>query len=353
MTDDSTRILGSGTAAYPLDPAAAGAEEQCPHCQTLIAAGEQFCPRCGFQRGSWREGEEAAPLAAEAAEVMASRFGLEGSGGARYPLPEGTCIVGRSEDADITINDGYISRRHARFTVSEDGISIADLGSANGTFIGEERLEPEAEHDLAIGDALRLGQTELTIVETEQLVAGEGEAEAEPEETQMMTANDAELPADEERVPGELVEVHLDMKPAPSPWLLRRQGTEEVLYLPSGETLLGRKPERATLVLRGDSYISGLHCRLVASVDHLEVTDLGSTNGTYVNSERCAPDHPAALAAGDILRLGSTDLEVAYEEQADLMGGEDAGVDIAASEPQAGEDDSAAAPTEPADEDRG
>jgi len=344
MTDDSTRILGSGTAAYPLDPAAAGADEQCPHCQAIIATGEQFCPRCGYQRGSWREGEEAAPAATEA-ELPASRFSLEGSGGARYPLPAGASVVGRSDEADITISDGYISRRHARFTVGESGISIADLGSANGTFIGEERLEPEAEHDLAVGDALRLGQTELTVVETEAVTAGEGEAEAEPEETQMMTAEDAELPADEDRVPGELVEVHLDVKAAPSPWQLLRQGTEEVLYLPSGETLLGRKPDRATLVLRGDSYISGLHCRLVASVEHLEVTDLGSTNGTYVNSERCAPDHPAALAAGDILRLGATDLEVVYEEQAAGITESDAGEAPAetAEEPEepeaAGDDD--------------
>jgi len=317
MTDDSTRILGSGTAAYPLDPAAASAEEQCPHCQALIAAGEQFCARCGYQRGSWREGEEAAPAASAEMQLPASRFSLAGGSGARYALPEGAGIVGRSDEADITINDGYISRHHARITVSGDRITIADLGSANGTFIGAERLAAEEEHDLAVGTALRLGQTELTLIETEQLAAGEGKAEAEPEETQMMTVQDAEVPTDEGRVPGELVEVHLDVKPAPSAWLLKRQGTEEVLYLPSGETLLGRKPDRATLVVRGDSYISGLHCRLVASVEHLDVTDLGSTNGTYINSERCTPDHALPLAAGDILRLGSTDLEVVYEEPAE------------------------------------
>jgi pSer/pThr/pTyr-binding forkhead associated (FHA) protein len=324
MQEDSTRILSEGTAAYPLDPAAAGADEQCPHCQAVIAAGEQFCARCGYQRGSWREGQEAAPETV--ASVEASGFVLEGAGGARYSLPLGLSIVGRSDDADVTIVDGYISRRHARFTVRDDAVSVADLGSANGTFVGEERLKPEVETPLTAGGGLRLGQTELILVAVEVSQEGEDAADEQAEETHIMvqeeSAGGGPPTGDEERIPGGLVEVHLDVKPAPSPWQLRRRATEEVLYLPYGESLLGRKPDRTTMVIRGDGYISGLHCRIVASLENLEITDLGSTNGSYVNGERCAPDHVMALSAGDLLRLGATELDVAYEEQAEGAGGE-------------------------------
>jgi len=79
----------------------------------------------------------------------------------------------------------------------------------------------------------------------------------------------------------------------------------------------------------GDGFISGLHCRLIAGMDNLDVTDFGSTNGTHVNHERVAPDQTVALKAGDTLRIGQTDLEVVYEapelasnEESDEVAGE-------------------------------
>jgi pSer/pThr/pTyr-binding forkhead associated (FHA) protein len=55
--------------------------------------------------------------------------------------------------------------------------------------------------------------------------------------------------------------------------------------------------------------LSRLHCRLtVTEADQLEVEDLDSTNGTFVNDERV---DRAILAAGDRLRLGRVELTVA------------------------------------------
>jgi FHA domain len=57
-----------------------------------------------------------------------------------------------------------------------------------------------------------------------------------------------------------------------------------------------------------DIYASTLHARLFRRKDQLWVEDLGSTNGTYVNSERIAQAH--RLAKGDVLQAGSTVFEV-------------------------------------------
>ena len=57
-----------------------------------------------------------------------------------------------------------------------------------------------------------------------------------------------------------------------------------------------------------DIYASTLHARLFRQKDQLWVEDLGSTNGTYVNSERIAQAH--RLAKGDVLQAGSTVFEV-------------------------------------------
>ena len=57
-----------------------------------------------------------------------------------------------------------------------------------------------------------------------------------------------------------------------------------------------------------DVYSSTLHARLYRRGDQLMVEDLGSTNGTYVNSERIAK--PTKLARGDLLQIGATVFEV-------------------------------------------
>ena len=57
-----------------------------------------------------------------------------------------------------------------------------------------------------------------------------------------------------------------------------------------------------------DIYASTLHARLFRKKDQLWVEDLGSTNGTYVNSERIS--QAQRLGRGDMLQAGSTVFEV-------------------------------------------
>ena len=63
---------------------------------------------------------------------------------------------------------------------------------------------------------------------------------------------------------------------------------------------VGRAP-RADFIL-DVALVSRLHCRLTAGDDRLEVVDLKSTNGTFVNDKRVAK---AMLATGDRLRSGA------------------------------------------------
>jgi pSer/pThr/pTyr-binding forkhead associated (FHA) protein len=58
-----------------------------------------------------------------------------------------------------------------------------------------------------------------------------------------------------------------------------------------------------------DIYTSSLHARIFRHNDQLWVEDLGSTNGTYVNSELIA--QAQRLGKGDVLQVGSTVFEVA------------------------------------------
>jgi pSer/pThr/pTyr-binding forkhead associated (FHA) protein len=56
-------------------------------------------------------------------------------------LVERTMVVGRDASCDIVIADRQISRYHARFTPTEEGVLFEDLGSKNGTFYNGVRME--------------------------------------------------------------------------------------------------------------------------------------------------------------------------------------------------------------------
>ena len=63
---------------------------------------------------------------------------------------------------------------------------------------------------------------------------------------------------------------------------------------------------RADFILEAP-LVSRLHCRIEAGDDSLEVIDLKSTNGTFVNGERITR---APLTSGDRLRVGRVELRV-------------------------------------------
>jgi pSer/pThr/pTyr-binding forkhead associated (FHA) protein len=65
---------------------------------------------------------------------------------------------------------------------------------------------------------------------------------------------------------------------------------------------IGRAPT-ATVVV-ADPQVSRLHARIDAAGDVLEIRDLGSRNGTFVNAQPI--DGPTALVAGDEIALGMT-----------------------------------------------
>ncbi len=62
------------------------------------------------------------------------------------------------------------------------------------------------------------------------------------------------------------------------------------------------------LVLEGDEFASSRHARIEVRGDGAWVQDLESTNGTFVNGSRVAGAQ--RLGAGDVLRVGETDLLV-------------------------------------------
>jgi hypothetical protein len=79
--------------------------------------------------------------------------------GAAYDLSDGA-LLGRGEQADIQLEDGFASTSHARLVPHGDVIVLEDLGSTNGTYLNGEALSgPQPLH---VGDKIRIGDSEFT-----------------------------------------------------------------------------------------------------------------------------------------------------------------------------------------------
>jgi pSer/pThr/pTyr-binding forkhead associated (FHA) protein len=97
-------------------------------------------------------------------------------------------------------------------------------------------------------------------------------------------------------------------------WLLKTEDTADLPFLfrilPGSIKTVGRAT-RADFIVEA-ALVSRFHCRLTAGATALEMVDLESTNGTFVNGERASR---ATLKHGDRLGVGRVDLIVEKSDQ--------------------------------------
>lgn len=73
----------------------------------------------------------------------------------------GPIIVGRSPGADIVIGAGYVSGRHARFSLMGQNLFVEDLGSTNGTAVNGQRIS--APTALKNNDVVNVGDVAMRV----------------------------------------------------------------------------------------------------------------------------------------------------------------------------------------------
>jgi|SRR5215471_12313529 len=97
-------------------------------------------------------------------------------------------------------------------------------------------------------------------------------------------------------------------------WIFRTSEPQDAFFTfrlgPGAIKTVGRAP-RADFILNA-ALVSRLHCQLMAGDADVEVVDLSSTNGTFVNDRRI---DRARLVNGDRLRVGRVELTLARQSE--------------------------------------
>lgn len=231
------------------------------------------------------------------------------------PVGQTAVVIGRDESADIRVEDKKVSRRHASFKLIDGEPWVEDLGSANGVKLNGKRINKRAK--IGPQDKVKVGGYQVTLRDQSFDSTGASEADEQDAEKQDGRGTSIRAPSGQEISREEVTPnrtqgvgaVSLKMKKGPQ---LPDDGKSPVLsalddpvkgerfVLHSGENIIGRLEECDIPVLDGS--VSRQHARVVYARDRISISDLGSSNGTFVNDVRV---EMAELANGDSLRVGN------------------------------------------------
>jgi pSer/pThr/pTyr-binding forkhead associated (FHA) protein len=294
-TPIGTPAVGPGLAATVASPAGAArptsggspasGEIPCPNCGKFVQATFAFCGSCGAriagrapsgasgalgaQRTMHMAGSATAPSAVPRGRLILIR--PDGSEGGAHPLHDGENLIGRGQGS-LFDADAYLSPRHAEFVAGPDGVLVRDLRSLNGVF-----LRILTEESLESGDIFRIGQ---------ELLRFEVISPPQPLEdgTEIMGT------------------------PNPGFWgrlsvIVGRDVDGSAFPLFGDAIVLGR--ERGDILFPEDGYVSGTHARISLRDGQVFLSDLGSSNGTFLRlrHERTIPTGSFVLMGQQLFRL--------------------------------------------------
>ncbi len=91
-------------------------------------------------------------VAAGSAMLIVRRGPSEGTS---FPLSTDLVTVGRSDESDVVLDDVTVSRRHAEFIRTDQGWTLRDVGSLNGTYVNRDRIDSV---ELTGGEEVQIGK---------------------------------------------------------------------------------------------------------------------------------------------------------------------------------------------------
>lgn len=89
--------------------------------------------------------------------------------GHRFFLTQPEMILGRDPNVDISVSDASISRKHAKIVKQGKKVLLTDLGSANGTFLNDKKVNANQTVTLQKEDMVRLGNSILKFLPAGEL----------------------------------------------------------------------------------------------------------------------------------------------------------------------------------------
>ena len=216
--------------------------------------------------------------------------------GREYVVGETPLVFGRDAGCDVVVIGSDVSRRHAEIRGTPVGYFLVDT-SVNGTFVNGERVDQS--HPLVRSDVIRVGPDEFRFY-------------AQPVSAAALTPTAGSLVPAAIGAAQRLSNTLHGVPATPVPGTMPRIASLASLLVRSGSLRGTRLPVRSPVVNIGradyndlilpEPSVSTAHAKLQRREGIWIITDLGSTNGTFVDGERVTDE--AVLTPGTTLKFG-------------------------------------------------
>jgi ABC transport system ATP-binding/permease protein len=200
--------------------------------------------------------------------------------------------VGRAPDNVLCLSDDpTVSRHHAQIALGNSGYLLTDVGSSDGTYLNDTRLQPFIPHTLKQGDRVGIGTLfqfvfqDQTVPPIQKITERVPVAAQVPEKTTVM--------------PFDAFQPQTSVPVAQS---LNLRGRDNIN--------IGRDPVNEMVIDHPSA--SRVHAQIKLEQGRYTLYDLNSTNGTFVNGELVVGSH--ALEVGDKIRIGPTQMVFNVDE---------------------------------------
>lgn len=203
-------------------------------------------------------------------------------------LVESRYAIGRDPQNSIVLADESVSPFHAELRIEGDQVFITDTGSAGGTLVNGKRIQRRTE--LRASDVISIQGVELVLVDPKEVVTtSEGATQLTPALANIPVASAGAKPA--------------------TGWTLRAKTGSivgKIYTIPAaGKVVVGRA-NNCDIQLPANQ-VSRQHAELQLVAGKLQVRDLNSSNGTYINRKKISEGE---LKNGDEVRFDTFSFEV-------------------------------------------
>ncbi|MGH7510201.1 MAG: FHA domain-containing protein [Gemmatimonadales bacterium] len=224
--------------------------------------------------------------------------------GREYTVGSEPLTFGRDAGSDVVVGGGEVSRNHAEIRSDPAGYMLVDL-SVNGTYINGQRMGKT--HLLSRADVIRIGNDEFRFYADMAQPPPESPPEPRPAAppAQPPPGASQRLSDTMHGIPGSESEQRVTpVSPEPPPLasLLFRSGDLKGRRVPLRVPVVNVGRGDYNDVVIADPSVSTMHAKLQRREAIWILTDLGSTNGTFVEGERLTGEAP--LGPGTTLRFG-------------------------------------------------
>ena len=223
--------------------------------------------------------------------------------GREYLVSNEPLVFGRDAGSDVVVTGTEVSRRHAEIQSSAEGYVLMDL-SVNGTYVNGERMGRR--HLLARADVIRIGHDEFRFyADAAPPPPPRRRSTPDVAPVRAPTGAGARLSDTLHGLPSsELKGMVTPTAPivAPLASLLVRNGELKGRRLPVKSPVVNIGRADFNDVVIADPSVSTSHAKLQRRDEVWVLTDLGSTNGTFIEGERVSGE--VALSPGATLKFG-------------------------------------------------